>query len=189
LLREHFKVEGLDLDPKMLAVARSRMPTVPLHQGDMVSFDLGSRFDAVICLFSSIGYTRTVEGLGRAISSMSRHVRPGGVLLVEPWFSPETFFAGHLSATFVDRPDLKIARMSLSRVEDRVSIVSFSYLIGTASGVSYEQERHELGLFTPEEYLAGFRACDLEVEYLIDGMSAKDNRGLYLGRLIAAGTR
>ena len=29
----------------------------------MTDFDLGRRFDAVICLFSSIGYTRTTAGL------------------------------------------------------------------------------------------------------------------------------
>jgi SAM-dependent methyltransferase len=180
-LREHFAVQGLDLDQQMLDVARSRMPDVPLHRGDMTSFDIGIRFDAVICLFSSIGYTKTVDGLGLAIGAMSRQVRPGGVLIVEPWFSLDTFFPGHLNALFVDRPDLKIARMSVSAVENRVSVLAFSYLIGTAAGVSYETERHELGLFTRDEYLAAFRSCDLEVEYLTDGISERDNRGLFLG--------
>src|SRR3954453_3947054 len=42
-----YAAEGLDLDPEMLAVARERLPDVPFHEGDMTSFELGSRFDAV----------------------------------------------------------------------------------------------------------------------------------------------
>jgi ubiquinone/menaquinone biosynthesis C-methylase UbiE len=55
LLREHYEVVGLDLDPELLAIARGRLPGVELVEGDMTGFDLGRRFDAVACLFSSIG--------------------------------------------------------------------------------------------------------------------------------------
>ena len=44
-LRDHYRVEGLDLDPGMLDVARAKLPGVPFHQGDMRDFDLGRRFD------------------------------------------------------------------------------------------------------------------------------------------------
>jgi ubiquinone/menaquinone biosynthesis C-methylase UbiE len=40
-LRSHYDVEGLDLDPGMLAVAHQKLPDVPLHQADLVDFDLG----------------------------------------------------------------------------------------------------------------------------------------------------
>src|SRR5690606_13837529 len=43
-LREHYSVEGLDLDSGLLAVARERLPGVPLHKADMAAFDLGRRF-------------------------------------------------------------------------------------------------------------------------------------------------
>ena len=33
-LREWYAVQGLDLDPQLLAIARDRLPDVPLHQGD-----------------------------------------------------------------------------------------------------------------------------------------------------------
>src|SRR3990170_3440462 len=61
LLRDGYEVEGLDLDPEMLAIARERLPGVTLHEGDMTSFDLGKRFDVVACLFSSVAYSRTPE--------------------------------------------------------------------------------------------------------------------------------
>ena len=43
----------------MLGIARHRLPGVPLHLADMRDFDLPERFDAVTCLFSSIGYLTT----------------------------------------------------------------------------------------------------------------------------------
>ena len=57
-----FRVEGIDISDDQLAVARTRLPGVELHQGDMTTFDLGRTFDAVTCMFSSIGYVGTLEG-------------------------------------------------------------------------------------------------------------------------------
>jgi len=178
-LHRYYQVEGLDLDPKMLAVAREKCPGISFHQADMVDFDLGRQFDVVTCLFSSIGYVKTRVRLQQAIQAMSRHLVPGGVLLIEPWFAPDTFYPGRAHGLFVDQPDLKIARMNISRVEDGVSILDFHYLMATPRGIRHFTERHELGLFTHEEYLEAFRASGLEVVHDPEGL---DGRGLYIGK-------
>jgi SAM-dependent methyltransferase len=173
-----YEVEGLDLDPEMLAVARERLPNVPLHEGDMADFDLGKRFDAVVCMFSSIGYVRTAERLRSAVASMARHLEPGGVLVVEPWLSPEVWVDRHVGAVFVDQPELKIARMNVGEREGNLSIFEFEYLVGTPNGLERFNERHELGLFTVEQYLEAFRAAGLEVDHDPEGPMG---RGLYIG--------
>jgi SAM-dependent methyltransferase len=71
-LRETHDVEGVDANDEMLRIARERCPGVPFHRGDMRSFDLGSRFDAVTCLFSSIGYLRTTEDLASTFRTFAR---------------------------------------------------------------------------------------------------------------------
>ena len=81
-LRTWYDVEGVELSPWMIAIARRRLPDVPLFQYDMRYFDLGRRFDAVTCLFSAIGYMRTVSELRRAIATMARHVFPPGLEIV-----------------------------------------------------------------------------------------------------------
>jgi ubiquinone/menaquinone biosynthesis C-methylase UbiE len=161
-LREHFTVQGLDLDPGLLDVARARCPGVEFVEADMVDFDLGQQFDAMTCLFSS----------------MARHLQPGGVLIVEPWFAPDAWNVGSVHAVFVDQPGLKIARMSVSEREDRLSRNDFHYLVATADGVRYFTERHELGLFTQEDYTQAFRASGLDVMFDLDGLTG---RGLYIG--------
>jgi ubiquinone/menaquinone biosynthesis C-methylase UbiE len=37
-LRAHFAVEGIDASPDMLAIARAKLPGMPLHLADMRSF-------------------------------------------------------------------------------------------------------------------------------------------------------
>ena len=177
-LRRWYRCEGLDLDGELLAVARERLPDVPLHRGDMRDFDLGRRFDAVTCLFSSIGYVLTVEALAAGIAAMARHLEPGGVLLVEPWLSPEGVRVPQVGAVFVDEPELKIARVNAIEVDGRRSSFEFHYLVGTPAGVEHFTERHELGLFTREEHLEAFRAAGLAVEHDEEGLMG---RGLYVG--------
>lgn len=89
-----FRCTGVDLEARMLSVARPRVPEVSLVVGDMTTLDLGGQFDAVLCLFSSIGYVRTLDGLQRALAAMARQLAPGGVLVVEPWIRPETWRGG-----------------------------------------------------------------------------------------------
>lgn len=178
LLSKHYQVEGLDLDAQMLTVAKKKHPEIRFHQGDMLDFDLKRQFDAVTCLFSSIGYVKTKSRLRKAIRNMSRHLLPGGVLLVEPWFTPEQWHPGRASMTQVDKPDVKIVRMSYSRRRGNVSSLEFQYLIGSSKGIDHSVEIHELGLFTHDEYLAAFKAAGLNVTHDPEGL---DDRGLYIG--------
>ena len=174
----YYQVEGIDLDSKMLAVARKKHPNVRFHQGDMTDFDLGRQFDVIVCLFSSIGYVKTKSRLQKAIKNMGNHLLSGGVLLVEPWFRPEQWHPGRASMTQVNQPDLKIVRMSYSRQRGKISFIDFEYLIGTAKGIEHYTEIHELGLFTHQEYMDAFKAAKLTVTHDPEGL---DGRGLYVG--------
>ncbi|OLC29338.1 MAG: hypothetical protein AUH31_07190 [Armatimonadetes bacterium 13_1_40CM_64_14] len=179
VLREWYEVAGLDLDTRMLAIARRRCPGVRFYRSDMAAFHLDRRFDAVICLFSSIGYARTRARLHRTLKTFAQHTAPGGVVLIEPWIFPEKFEEGHVGLVVVDQPALKIARMNGSEHRGRLSPLRFHYLVGTPDGVSHFTEEHTLGLFTHENYLTAFRAAGLDVSFHSDGLTG---RGLYIGR-------
>jgi ubiquinone/menaquinone biosynthesis C-methylase UbiE len=182
-LKAHYRVSGLDLEPGLLDMARARHPEVTFHQGDMTDFDLGQRFDIITCLFSAIGYVGTVDNLNRALRAMSRHLAPGGILLVEPWFTLAQWNTGKPHAMLIDEPDLKIARVSTSFREGRLSWFDFHYLIATPEGTEHLVERHELGLFEQDEMKAAFVSAGLAARYDEPGPSG---RGLWIGTLAAS---
>jgi ubiquinone/menaquinone biosynthesis C-methylase UbiE len=178
LLSKYYQVEGLDIDPKMLAVARKNYPKIQFQQGDMVTFKLKKKFDIIVCLFSAVGYVKTKSRLQKTIKNMSQHLLPGGVLLVEPWFTPSQWHVGRVYTTEVTTTDAKIVRMSRSSQRGSVSIIEFQYLIGTPKGIERDTEILELGLFTKKEYLDAFRSAGLKVVHDSFGV---DGRGLYIG--------
>jgi ubiquinone/menaquinone biosynthesis C-methylase UbiE len=179
-LKKRFAVEGLDISEELLELARQQNPDVLFHQADMVHFELARQFDVVTCLFSSIGYVRTAENLRQAINCMAQHVVPGGVVLIEPWFTPDTWHPGTVHAVLIDEPELKIARVNTSFSRGRLSYFDLHYLIGTPQGTEHFVERHELGLFDRDEMTAAFEAAGLQVRYDEEGLTG---RGLYIGRL------
>ncbi len=173
-----YAVEGLDLNPTMLRQARSKHPCIKFYKGDMTSFQLGKRYDVITCLFSAIGFVKTKARLRRAIACMAKHLRPGGILLVEPWFSPRQWSIGHLHGVFVNQPDLKLARISISKRNGNLSFNNEHFLVGTRRGIEHFVECLEMGLFTPEDYVEAFRDAGLRVKHDREGLMG---RGLYIG--------
>ncbi len=178
-LRKSYEVAGLDLDENLLQIAAERNPGVPLHHADMVDFDLGRTFDVVTCLFSSIGYVRSVDGLGRAVDSMARHLVPGGILVVEPWIFPDQFEDGRADALVADFDGGKIVRATFSSRSGGVSHLDIHYLVRSEDGsVTHFSEDHVLGLFSDEDYRRAFSDAGLDrAEFDAEGLMG---RGLYL---------
>ncbi len=177
-LKKYYDAEGLDLDDRLLKVARERHPHTTFHHGDMAAFNLNRTYDVIVSLFSAIGYVKTVTRLNQTLQTLARHLARGGVILIEPWFTPDVYNVGTPHAVFVNEPDLKIARMNVSNVEGNVSILDFHYLLATKQGVEYFTEHHELGMFTREEFAFAFRQANLKMIYDEQGV---DGRGLYIG--------
>ncbi|HEX2025055.1 MAG TPA: class I SAM-dependent methyltransferase [Actinomycetota bacterium] len=180
LLRRRFEVAGVDADPIMIDIARDRLGAdVPLDVADMTGFDVGRRFDVVTCLFSSIAYVRTEDRLRSAVTTLVRHAEPGGLVVLEPWFTPDQWSAGHLNAIFVDEPDLKVARMHLSGPLSEPLTMTFHYLVGTPEGIEHVMEDHVVGMFTGDQYVEAFREAGVDAEHDQEGLMG---RGLYIGR-------
>ena len=177
-LKQHYSVEGLDFSPEMLRIARKKHPDVVFHRGDMTNFKLKDRFDIITCLFSAIGHVKTKARMRRAVRNMGSHLQPGGLMILEPWITPANFRKGIVGFNFVDKPNLKIGRINISKVQGPVSAFEYHYLIGTPGKVLHVIDRESMGLWTHEEYSDAFRDAALEVVFDSEGLMG---RGLYLG--------
>ncbi len=175
-----FVCSGFDLDLKMVAIARSRLPERPIEPADMSTFALGRRFDSVVSLFGTTAYARTPPHLDATVAAMAAHLAPGGTLVVEPFVSFAAYRPGFVDSVFVDEPDLKIARMSLSKQMGKIAILDFHYLVATLKGVERYFERHEVGLFDEATYRHAFEAAGLSFT-VADVPASAFERGLYIG--------
>ncbi len=176
-----FEMTGTDLNEPMLALARERLPDVTFFPADMRRLQVDEPFDALLCLFSSIGYMHGVEALGEAAAAFAAAVRPGGVLVVEPWISRDIFDDGLPSLYTWEDKDLKLARACVIRAEGRKSVLDFHWMVARRDAdVDHFTERHELWMFNRTEYLDALDGAGFDVAFHSAGLS--DNRGLFVGR-------
>jgi len=176
-----FAITGVDLSEQQLAAARKRLPELSFNQGDMRNFDLGRQFDVVTCLFSSIGYVHPYDDLVKAINNMGNHLKPGGVLVIEPWLQPGVFDPTRPPHTEVgEHPEkqLKVTRTAHNSVDGNISILNMHHVVESPNGTEEFNEEHKLALYTPEEFQRAFDTAGLEMHRDEQGLSG---RGLYIG--------
>jgi hypothetical protein len=106
-------------------------------------------------------------------------VRPGGLLVIEPYFSPETFWDGHVGFNAHDTADLKIAWMHVQRrIADDRSACEHRFLVGRAGSIEIFSETHELALLAHADYESAFRENGLQLHHDPVGPTGV---GLYIG--------
>ena len=179
LIDAGFRVDGVDIEPAFVAIARAKCPEGRFGVADMATLDLPARYDVVTCLFSAIGYVRTEHALPAATLRMAAHLNPGGLLVIDPWFEPGQLTHGYITTVIGKSEDVTVCRMSRTLVDGPISRLEFEYLIGTAGGIERRSEVHELRLFTQGQMEAAFRDAGLNVERKPEALRT---RGLYVGR-------
>ena len=163
-LRRGWDVRGVDASPEMLREARRRLPGVRFVRADMRSLELGTQFDVVSCLFSAIGHLRTEADLRKAFRGFARHLRPGGVLLLEPFLDPKQVISGHLSMGFHGQGTTRVARAARSvRRGDRLRIEYRYLIVDPERGIVRVDDLEECRLVAPARMVellgeAGLRA-------------------------------
>jgi SAM-dependent methyltransferase len=181
-LSARYSIAGIDLQAGMLAVARRKLPDVDLRVADMADFGVESPFDAVLCLFSSIGYLLTEERLRGAARCFARALRPGGCLIVEPWIAPEDWKPGHVSLDTASDEEGVLARAARAERQGDHSVVEFQWaLAGRAGGVQGFHERHRMWLCPRETMRRVLEEAGFEVDWDPQGLPGPRSRGLFLG--------
>ena len=176
-LKNDFSIDGIDLGEEFIRISQEKNPSGNYFVRDMTDFDLGKKYDVVICLFSSIGYLQSFDAIVSALRSFHRHLCENGLVIVEPWLTPEQFGIGKTGMLNVDQPDIKICRMSHSYRENEFSILEFHYMTGTQEdGVRYFSESHKLRLTPVAEMTEAFQQAGFTVSFEEQGLTG---RGLF----------
>ena len=179
-LRRRHACVGVDVSPEMLRIARRRLPGIRLVRGDMRTFRLGHQFDVVSCLFSAVGHLGTEPDLAAAFANFARHLRPGGVAIVEPWILPSRAQSGRLHLLTYQDPTITLVRLAQSQVRGRHTLIQYRYLIGeTGVGIRYLAETDRGLMVGPPGLTRLMRRAGLRPHFLTHGFTS--DRGLLLG--------
>ena len=82
------EVTGLDISDESIAEARCSMPGMDLHVHDMREPFAVSRYDAAVCLFTSLGYFDTIGDDRKVFDAVVRALKPGGRFVLDFMNSP-----------------------------------------------------------------------------------------------------
>jgi SAM-dependent methyltransferase len=174
-LQNWYEVTGVDSDTAMLDEASKHLPKIPLIEADMRSFRLGITFDAVTCLFSSIGYMRDPQELGAAIETMAQHLNPGGVLVLDGWVRPDAWREGDPTHVEVaESGAMTVVRLSRSQRQENTTVLEMHHLVATRDGIKHLVDHHRLTLFAPDDYEAALTDAGLAVELVHSPMEERD---------------
>jgi SAM-dependent methyltransferase len=77
------QLTGLDRSPEMLAVAAAKVPGAQLVEGDMSSFDLGRRFDVIVCVFDSVNHLLEVGSWASLFACVHAHLVEDGLFVLD----------------------------------------------------------------------------------------------------------
>lgn len=179
LLSERFgyHVDGIDIEPEFIRIAKQKNPSGNFRQADMKEFEAGRKYDVVMCMFSSIGYVKTLENVEKTFENFRNNLADNGFIIVEPWLTPDVFMPGRFDVITVESNDIKICRMSHASADGMISRITLEYLIGRPDGIRRAGEVHELGLFTVSQMKKCFKDAGLSVRYDEPGPAG---RGLYV---------
>jgi SAM-dependent methyltransferase len=167
---EGLDVEGLDSSPDMLgrclAKAASLGLSVKLHQQRMESFEIDRVFRTIYCTSSSFMLLDDDEVARRALSTIRRHLEPGGTLLVALHlpgdFSAMSTLEWRL-AREARRPEDGATVRCLSKLLDvnherRTYETSFRYQLIADASISYQEDRRFLLHWHTQEQFAALLA-------------------------------
>jgi trans-aconitate methyltransferase len=161
-MHKQFEVAGEDADATMIEIAKERLPGVPFRVGRMQDLTVKQPYDVAMCLFGSIAYLADEAELRSTIVRFANAVTTGGLVIIEPWIGPDEWHDGTLEASFVDQPQLKIARIGASERYGTTSVTRYEYLVGETAGMSGFSETHVQQLFTDAQYRSAFDAAGLK---------------------------
>jgi SAM-dependent methyltransferase len=163
-----WEVTGVDYSPDLLQ--RAREAGIDVHEQDMRELGVpGAPFDAVTCLFDSIGYPQDNEGVVAALDGMRRH---GGRVAVEFLHAPALLT--HADPVRVRRWELpdggELVRVSETQIDAPAMTMHVGYdVVELRADGSYarERERQSNRFFAVEEMRALMGLAGLRVERFV----------------------
>jgi SAM-dependent methyltransferase len=180
-------IMGVDRSAEMLAQARAKLAgsnvAIEFHEADIRKLDLERHFDAALMMFTVLGYQLTDVDLMGALSSVRRHLDPGGLFIFDVWYGP---------AVLAERPSereitiengaARISRKTRATLDQTRQLCQVTFDLERVDGegrVQRWREQHLVRYYFRPELQSALDRCQLELLSLRgfpDGKAPADER-------------
>lgn len=158
LARRGYDVAGVDLSEDMLAIARAKAAAglrASFHHGDMRDASVGRTFDVALILFAALGYQTEDEAVAGTLANVRRHLRPGGLLLLDVWNAPTLAREGAPDRlSVVERPRGQLIKASTRTLRAGSAVVDVRMRVWEIEGATLTgsaDETHRMRAFARPE--------------------------------------
>ncbi|MBK9125746.1 MAG: class I SAM-dependent methyltransferase [Chloroflexi bacterium] len=161
-LKQHYTMTLVDLSAQMSAESRKQNPECEHIVGDMRKIRLGREFD-VVFIHDAVMYMTSAADLERALTTAAAHCRAGGLVLVVPDFTKESFApsTGHGGHDH-PRPMRYLEWTWEPEPGADTFMTDYVYMLRMPDGtVRTVHDRHVCGVFDIPTWLAAFEAAGL----------------------------
>ena len=170
-IRRSFTMTLTDLSNEMLDVSRALNPDCRHVCGDMRTLRLGEIFDAVF-IHDAIEYMTTEEDLRAALATAFFHCRPGGVCVIVPDSTLETFEPG-TDCGGSDADDGRGVRFMEWTWDpdpnDTWVQTEYSFVIRDSRGaITLAHDSHRTGLFAKARWMDLLHTAGFEPEHVVE---------------------
>lgn len=166
-MKRHFAMTLVEPSDGMRGHSLALNPECTHLAGDMRSVRLGRRFDAVF-VHDAIMYMTTEDDLRAALATMAAHLEPGGVALVAPDATVETFSGATEHGGGEDGAGREARYLEWTLPPEAGGTVfetHYAFLLREANGTVHSaHDVHRVGLFPRATWLGLFREVGLEAE-------------------------
>jgi SAM-dependent methyltransferase len=172
LARRGFSVTGVDRSEDMLAIARMKSQDDNLDctfvRSDIRTFRSKKKFDVVIMMFAVLGYLTENEDVEKALDTVHKHLKPGGLFICDVWYGPSVLHqkpGDRVRVTEVG--DTTIIRASSGDLDSHRHVVNVHFNVWRIVGdqlVEKVSEDHEMRFFFPQELQLFFMTEGLVIQ-------------------------
>ncbi|MCA9296658.1 MAG: hypothetical protein KC983_09070, partial [Phycisphaerales bacterium] len=124
-------------------------------------------------------YLPDEAALGAAMRTMAEHIRPGGVVIVEPAVLRECVQPAEQQVTEITWNGARIVRTTTAKREGNVLRIRFAFTCDGVEGRRAFTEEHRIQLFARTMYYRAFCAAGLRVMH---APANGTDLGLFIGR-------
>jgi SAM-dependent methyltransferase len=199
LAKRGYHVTGIDLSLPMVKIAVRNAKTlqnVRFYTGNVLNFDLQSKFDCCISMFATLSYLREYHEIGQAFSQIKKHLKKGGIFIFDVWnglgvLSQKPRVNVKITSNKAKGRLIRIATPYLNEAE-QICSVNYHFIVIKENQVLDEfEETHDFRFFFPAEirsYLEsnGFQVASIYSD-LLEGIPANES-SWYLTVVAMAGS-